>query len=414
MSNVTNLRAEIQQRMNRFTRNLERNGFSRPEMKNIGCLLYGMVKTPGVHVTGISRAQDERISPKKTWERLNRNLRREGLGDRLIEANLCERRHEIRSHRFCVIDPSDIQKPYARKMAGLSRVRDGDAAKETIGNGYWWLNAVMADSDGIIPVFGELYSLDYEGRAHTSENSKILSVIDLIHGIHPEAIYVIDRGGDRNALFTPMMESGKSFVIRANASRSLGLHCDSGKKRNIREIAQQVKCRMQIRSSRGEVFMVGIKRVYLNGGSLWLVTSRRSNGGLSWYLTNVEGGRSAVMETVMEAYGYRWRVEEYHRQIKQDYALEDIRLRSYHAIKNMVVLVMLAASFLATLPYTLAIRIIAEANRLSHRRLSDIPGYWYYMITAAASHILARTEKRPPLRLRIKNYFQLQLNLEVA
>lgn len=412
MSNVTDLRPEIQQGMSRFIRNLRGKGFSRPEMKNIGCLLYGMLKSPGAHLAGISRAQNEHITPKKTWERLNRNLRRVEVGQKLIEANLRLRAREIAKKRYCVIDLSDIQKSHARNMDGISRVRDGD--KDVIGNGYWWLNAVMVDSEGILPVYGEIYSLEYEGRDHTSENSKILSVIDLVHAAQPNAISVLDRGGDRYELLEPMIDSEKRFVVRGDAKRSLGLHCDSMKKRNIREIAQQVKCRLRIRSSRGEIFMVGIKRVYLNGSPLWLVVSRRSNGGLCWYLTNVEGERVTVMQTVMEAYGYRWRIEEYHRQIKQDYSLEDIRLRTYRAIKNMAVLIMLAASFCATLPKSFAIRIIAEANLLQHNRISDIPGYRYYKILAAVSRALAGSERRPPLRLRIRNHFQLKLNLEAV
>jgi hypothetical protein len=373
-----------------------------------------MLKSPGAHLAGISRAQNEHITPKKTWERLNRHLRRDDLGEKLIDANLRLRGRDVNGKRYCIIDLSDIQKPYAREMEGLGRVRDGDAGKGVIGNGYWWLNAVMADRDGIVPVYGEIYSLDSEGREYASENSKILSVIDLVHGATPTAIYVIDRGGDRSELLEPMMKSGKRFVIRGDAKRSLGLRGDSGRTRNISEIAKQVECRCNVQSGRGELFMAGIRRVYLKGYPLWLVVSRRRTGGLCWYLTNVEGERATVMKTVMEGYGYRWRIEEYHRQIKQDYSLEDIRLRTYRAIKNMAVLIMLAASFCATLPRALAIRIMAEANRLPHNKISDIPHYWYYMILAAVSHILAGSEKRPPLTRRIQNYFQLNLNFKVV
>jgi len=46
----------------------------------VGALLGGMLKRPTVHASGISRALEEKIAPKKTDERLHRNLRREGLG----------------------------------------------------------------------------------------------------------------------------------------------------------------------------------------------------------------------------------------------------------------------------------------------------------------------------------------------
>ena len=135
---------------------------------------------------------------------------------------------------------------------------------------------------------------------------------------------------------------------------------------------------------------MGIRRLYLDGTPLWLVVSRRRRGGITWYLTNVEGDRTTIMNMVMEAYGLRWRVEEYHRQIKQDYGLESLCLRKYSAIKNIGVLVMLAASFCASLPEHLVIRMIAAANLLPRKRLGDIPGYQLYMIVAAVALTLIR------------------------
>jgi hypothetical protein len=164
----------------------------------------------------------------------------------------------------------------------------------------------------------------------------------------------------------------------------------------------------------GKWFDVGIRRVYYGETPLWLVVSRRRRGGLSWYLTNMEGSRRTVMNTVMEAYGLRWRVEEYHRQIKQDYGLEKICLRNYNAIKNMGALVALASSFCARLPEYLAIQMIAAAGLLPRKRISDIPSYQYYMLTAAIAWVLGQTQKQQlkPLRVRKRDYGQLSLALQ--
>ena len=113
----------------------------------------------------------------------------------------------------------------------------------------------------------------------------------------------------------------------------------------------------------------------------------------------------------MKAYGLRWRVEEYHRQIKQDYGLEGICLRNYNAIKNMGVFVVLAAAFCARLPEHLVIQMLAVPNLLPRKRLSDIPAYPYYKIVAAVAWVLEKAQKhRPqPLRVRIREYFQLNI-----
>ena len=116
----------------------------------------------------------------------------------------------------------------------------------------------------------------------------------------------------------------------------------------------------------------------------------------------------------MEAYGLRWQVEEYHRQIKQDYGLEKICLRNYNTIKNMRALVALAASFCARLPEHLVIQMIAAAGLLPRKRLRDIPSYPYYMITAAIAWVPGQTQKQQPkpLRMRKRDYFQLSLALQ--
>ena len=205
-------------------------------------------------------------------------------------------------------------------------------------------------------------------------------------------------------------------MIRGDDKRSLRLHTDSGKATNIEVIASRTKTPYQFRSERkGEIFYIGIRQIYFEEESLWLVVSRRrrEKNALSWYLTNIPGSRKTVMMDAMEAYGLRWRVEEYHRHIKQDYNLEQICLRKYSAIKNMCAIVMLAASFCARLPGNIVIKLLALTNQLPRKRLSDIPDYPYYMITHAVARAMEHAVKRrpKPLRIRKRDYLQLNLNL---
>ena len=115
----------------------------------------------------------------------------------------------------------------------------------------------------------------------------------------------------------------------------------------------------------------------------------------------------------MEAYGLSWRVEEYHRQIKQDYKFEQICLHKYSAIKNMCAIAILAGSFCAWLPKNLVIKLLVLTKQLPRMRLRDIPKYLYYMITAAVAKAMEHVVKRrpKPLRIRKRDYLQLNLNL---
>ena len=108
MGSITDFTPEIQKRLSGLVNYLSEQHFSRPEVKNVGALLSGMLKRHAVHVSVLARSLEEKIAPKKTEERLHRTLRREGIGRRILEANAEKNRAAIREKRFCIIDLSDI------------------------------------------------------------------------------------------------------------------------------------------------------------------------------------------------------------------------------------------------------------------------------------------------------------------
>ena len=245
MESITDLTPEIQKRISDFEQFLSKEGMKRPEVKFTGVILTAMLKRHHVHVSVLARSLEEKIIPKKTWERLNRNLSKEGLGAELIKLNLRKNAREIRNFRYCVIDGGDIQKLEANKMEGLGRIRDGikkaQDKKPVIGNGYYWLNAVMANDKNILPVYEDIYSLEREAKDHVSEHTKINEITDMVHEINPDTIFVIDRGGDGETVLEPMIKEEKKFVVRGQSTRSLRLHKNSTTTTNIKEIAQRTK-----------------------------------------------------------------------------------------------------------------------------------------------------------------------------
>ncbi len=79
----------------------------------------------------------------------------------------------------------------------------------------------------------------------------------------------------------------------------------------------------------------------------------------------------------------------------------------------MCVVVMLAVSFCARHPHQIIIKMLVTTNQLPPKRLSDIPRYPYYMITASVARAMEHAVKRRPklLRIRKRDYLQLNLNL---
>ncbi len=59
---------------------------------------------------------------------------------------------------------------------------------------------------------------------------------------------------------------------------------------------------------------------------LWLIISRNLiHGGLCYLLVkNHSNCAIKVAQWIFKGYGLRWKIEEYHKYIKQEYKLEDI------------------------------------------------------------------------------------------
>lgn len=74
-----------------------------------------------------------------------------------------------------MVDPTDLTKPYARKMEYRAEVRDG--SKGEIATGYWCLTVVAASraTAQIVPLYEQLRS--QEAQQFESENQEILHAI---------------------------------------------------------------------------------------------------------------------------------------------------------------------------------------------------------------------------------------------
>ena len=107
-----------------------------------------------------------------------------------------------------------MKKKYAEKMEYLTTVRDGSEYGEYV-DGYW-TNQVIAsevDSNEITPLYCSLYS--QESPDFISENEEIIKAMDKVgKAVQNRGIWVIDRGGDRDALYESLFKQKRNFIIR--------------------------------------------------------------------------------------------------------------------------------------------------------------------------------------------------------
>ena len=103
----------------------------------------------------------------------------------------------------------------------------------------------------------------------------------------------------------------------------------------------------------------------------------------------VERHRKESVWRMVEYYLARWRCEESYRYIKQCYNFEDIRVRSYISIRNIVALV-LAVSYFASvyLGQNIKLKMLVERIFLVSKRFFGVPSFFNYAIADGIYNLL--------------------------
>jgi hypothetical protein len=393
--NRTQIANKLKGQIREFSGILSR-GLPKVAKRFVGEVVYGMLCRQSVHVAQVARSLNEPIRLIKTLNRLCRQLGREGLGKRVTDNLIREGAQHVGQETLLIVDVSDISKKYAKKMEHLAEVRDG--SEGTIGKGYWTVQVVGAEVERvkIIPLYEGLYSQSAPG--FVSENEEILKAVRCVRtGTQDRGIWVMDRGGDRNELMIPLLEDTRRFLIRLRGDRHLVYH---GHRVSALDLA--VSCRMLyaeriIREDRCEekarTIEFGFWRVRLPGRKeeLSLVGVKGFGEEPLMLLTNVEvkASRRSLL-FVVRAYIRRWQVEETIRFAKQTYGIEDIRLRRYVRLQNMIALTLGALYFvMGWLGEGLKLRILMQHALTAAKRLFVIPDFRYY---AAADGIRSNLE----------------------
>jgi hypothetical protein len=295
------------------------------------------------------------------------------------------------------IDPGDIRKKYAKKMEFLGRVRDGSEGE--IGEGYPLCMAVATDieSKKVIPLCCEAYS--YLAEDFKSENTQILKVIDTIfEHLGDRGIHAHDRGGDRGVIYAKYLRGDKPqrFVIRL-VDRDL-MH--QGRRRNCCELAKVLPTPYETalivyeegkEKKRTVSYNAVPVKLPLYCHKLYLVVVKGFGVEPMMLLTSclVKKYQKESVWRIVEYYLARWKCDESYRYIKQCYQLEDVRVRSYISIRNIVVLVLAVSYFAAVyLGQSIKLKMLVERIFIVSKRFFGVPSFFNYAIADGIYNLL--------------------------
>ena len=377
---------KLREQMVRFSGELSA-GLPKVSRRFVAEMVFGIQARGSVRLTEVGRSLGERITLKKTEERLSRQLGRRGL-DRKIQRRLIEQAApRIEDDTLLVLDLSDVTKKYAEKMENLAQVRDG--SEKELGWGYWTLNIVGANTKGtkIVPLYGRLFSHAVGG--HQSENEEIREAVgEVAEVVGKRGIWVMDRGGDRRYIFNYLLPNKLRFMIRVRGDRGLRTAQGIDSAVNLARSCPMLFHETIVREEAGQERLIhlacGLRKVRLPNRreELTLVVVKGFGKEPLMILTNlnVRRSRKSIWHVVV-SYITRWRIEDVIRFVKQSYRLEDIRCLTYHRLQALMVLVTAAAYFAAVyLGLRMKLRVLAGHVLRASKRVFGIPDFRLYAL----------------------------------
>jgi hypothetical protein len=391
MTDDIRISEKVKSEINHFSQTITQ-GLSKPKKKFIHQMLFGIQASRDIKLSNIARSLSEEIKLIKTENRLSRNAQKEDLTVRFNENIIKRAAKRVLPDTVIALDLSDIHKPFAKKMDYLSNVWNGSEGK--VSKGYWLLEATAADVDSetLTPLYSELYS--HEAGKYETENQKILRAVEVISKTTDKrGIFAIDRGADRKILVGEFGKLGIKFVIRTSVKKNRNLEKPNKEQEKVLSIAKRIHCKdkytitIDKEGYKEDIEITLGKRtgLKLNETEVSLVVIKGFGKEPMLLLTNVD----KEPKEILEIYLTRWKCEESFRFLKQEYHLEDIRVRSYNSLRNTIALVHAVFYFLSVyLGRSIKIDILLKKILEKAKRFFQIPVFKHYAVADGIYRIL--------------------------
>lgn len=416
--------ARFKAQVNKFSGILS-EGLSKPKKRLVKELLYGIQASKDVKLSNISRSLQEPIALIKTENRLSRNLDDEDYSDHINAVLLRLGDRHISHDMVIAIDPGDIQKPYAQAMEHLCRLYDGDKKRPSKGYHLCQVTGANLEHNKIVPLHCELYSTA-EGQVKDN-TEKIMEVITKVRSrIGTKGVWAIDREGDNQRIINHFLSHDLTFVTRLKLSRYLHFGHNTN-----RQVAAERLC-----NHSGKKYQTKIVCLH-NGKELnrmihySTVTVSLPDMPDHWFnavivegwgekptvlISNmkIDTSNPLTIWRVVECYLTRWKCEECYRYIKQSYNTEDIRVRSYCSLRNIIAFINAIAYFTSIyMGVSLKLKIMVEKIYLLSKRFFGIPNFFNYAMADGIYNLLKNTLTGISYTINPRKPHDFQLSLEL-
>lgn len=367
-------------------------------------MLYGIQASQDIKLSNIGRSLQEDIDLIKTEDRLSRNLSKEDFSDHINSEIIRLADDKITDEMVIAIDPGDIMKPYAKAMEKLCGVWDGSQKQKARGYHLCQVTAANLEHNKIVPLYCEAFSSQEKDYVTITQKVKnIISTVINKTGTH--GVWAIDRMGDCEEIIDHFIGNGLKFVTRLKLNRWLNTKNKNGgeicvqAERLERHMDLNHKAQItKIEDGKETVINLtfGITQVALpdNPQQLFHAVVVKGFGKHPIILiTNKEVciRESKSVYSILEVYLTRWKCEECYRYIKQSYNLEDVRVRSYTAIRNTIALVHAIAYFTSVyMGLSLKLKVAVQKIFILSKRFFGVPTFFQYAMADGIFQLLKK------------------------
>ena len=395
MINYTKLIYRLKRKLSTFSNKIS-NNLSKPKSKFILQMLYGLLENQSVLLSEIGRALKEDIRLKKVIDRLSRNLKTFKERSIIINNYIKTIKPIIDEDTIFCCDKSDIVKSASEKLEKLDRVHDGSTGKVEDGYDTFEIAALTSKQEMPISVYSHVYSSREEG--FKSQNLETIKGLDFVKNhFGDKGIYAFDRWYDNNRFFKYFTEEKekRDFVIRIKKNRSV---IYKGHKMNILDVTKLYKGKYVAyfkdkkgKFKKAKYSFAKIKLPAISDKELTLVIIKGISKTPMMLISNLKPESKKLTKTIYEAYLKRWKIEEYFRFKKQQFDIENIRVRSLRSIRNMDWLLTILIGFIGIQSEKRKTTKLGLWIRKLAKRIYDIPVFDFYAIADGIFNILKKT-----------------------
>ena len=412
MTHYTTLTHNLKRGILKFSEKIS-EGLSRPAFKFVSQMTYGLLASQSCQLSKIGRVLDEKISLKKTIDRLSRNLSEFEDGEQLFGNYLDNVKSQISEKTVLIVDSGDITKPCSSKLECLGEVRDGSTGEIGIGYQTLAVTALTPEKKMPIGVYTRVYSATEPD--FVSEDDEVLKALKFLSKHFKKSnIRAFDRGYDANVYYKYLIRNQEKFVIRAKKNRDV---IYQGKTVNILTLANRFKGKygLKFRKKNGviadcKISIIPIRLYCRPNDDLNLVVCYGIGNVPLLLITNLKSDDKRLAVTVTKVYLMRWRIEEFYGFKKQQFDFEDFRVRSLKSIRNLDLLLTIAIGYIGFISEKYDERRMVMEIICVSKRIYGVPKFVFYAIADGMFAVFARGKQgvADMLKKRVKS---VQLSL---